>query len=209
MKNTISKKLGVLLVLGFSAAVYANSSVFAQTSPASNSADQTNTITNRITERKNALKLKLSSDQSQKITKNCVQAQKLIKSISAQDKNNATKRQQVYTNTSTQLNKVTDGLNKRSVDTTALNNIRDQFNTAANQYLVDASTYKTTMEDLSVMDCSVDPTGFEATLASARQLRIKLSSEVGQIKSIKSDLAQSLTKATNLLNNKNAQGAKQ
>jgi small-conductance mechanosensitive channel len=208
MKNIILRKLSVLLVFGFCVAVYANSTVIAQTSTASNSTVKADTITSRVTERKNTLKLQLNSAQTQKITKNCVDAQKTIKVVAAQDKSNATKRQHVYTNTSTRLNKVIDGLNKRSVDTAELASIRDQFNTAANQYLVDASTYKTTMEDLSVMDCSAEPTGFQATLTSGRQLRIKLANEVGQIKSTKTALAQSLTKATGLLNSKNAQGTK-
>jgi hypothetical protein len=111
-----------------------------------------------------------------------------------------------YTNISARLAKVVDGLSKQGVGTAELTSLQQRFNTSANQYLIDASEYETTIDDLSVMDCAADPTGFEATLTSARQSRIKLASDIGQVASAKTSLAQAITKATAALNSR--QGAK-
>jgi hypothetical protein len=86
-----------------------------------------------------------------------------------------------------------------------LKTLQSQFNDSANQYLVDASTYKTTMEDISEMNCSADPAGFMATLTSARQLRVKLASEVGQVASVKNSLVQALATAAEAFNTPKAQ----
>jgi hypothetical protein len=140
------------------------------------------------------------------IAKNCAASQKLVKSIAAQDKNNTNKRQTVYTNVSTRLSQVIGSLSKQGIDSTELKTIQAQFNDSANQYLTDAATYKTAMEDLSTMDCAADPAGFEATLASARQLRLKLAGEAGQIASAKSALVKALAKTANVLSAGSGQG---
>jgi hypothetical protein len=209
MNRSLTKNISALFTSGLCIFLLASSTVYAETSNATGTNTQSKAITDRVTQRKNLLKLQLTTDKSQKLIKNCTAAQKLIKSITAQENNKTTKRQQVYTNVSTRLNVVIDGLNKRSVDTTNLKSLQEQFNTTANQYLVDASTYKTTMEDLSEMDCTADPTGFAATLSTARQLRTKLSSEVGQVKAIKSQISQSVAKDISLVNNSAKQGAEQ
>jgi hypothetical protein len=167
--------------------------------------NQKTEITARITERKNTLKLQLSTAQNQKIVAKCVDAQKLIKSVTAEDNNNATKRKTVYTNISSRLALVVDGLNKQSVDVTQLKTLQLQFNNAANQYLVDTATYKTTMSDLSEMDCSADPAGFMATITSARQLRVKLANEAGQVASIKNSIIQALATAAQGFNTQKIQ----
>jgi biopolymer transport protein ExbD len=209
MKNFVAKYLGSLGVIGISGVVFMCGTVLAESNSIATTTAKTTTITERVTERKNTLKLQISAEQNAKLAKNCVESQKLIKSISAQDQNNANKRQQVYTNISSRLATVVAGLNKQGLDTTALKNIQSQFNAAANQYLVDDATYKTTIEDLSAMDCVADPTGFEATLTEARQLRKKLASEVGQVASVKTALTAELSKSISALNASKVQGAKQ
>jgi small-conductance mechanosensitive channel len=209
MNSKLTKNISALFSSGLCILLLASSSVYAETSNTAGTNTQTKEITDRVTQRKNLLKLQLPNDKSQKLAKKCTAAQKLIKSINAQDNNKATKRQQVYTNISTRLNIIIDGLNKRSIDTTELKSLQDQFNTTANQYLVDASTYKTAMEDLSEMDCTADPAGFAATLSTSRQLRTKLSSEVGQVKAIKSQISQSVANAVGLVNSSSKQGANQ
>jgi hypothetical protein len=209
MKSILTKNICALFSSGLCILLLASSTVYAETSNATGANTQSKAITDRVTKRKNLLKLQLTSDKSKKLIKNCTDAQKLIKSINAQDINKAAKRKQVYTNISTRLNIVVQGLSMRSIDTTELKSLQEQFNTTANQYLVDASTYKTTMEDLSEMDCVADPTGFAATLSTARQLRTTLASEVGQVKAIKSQISQSVTKAADLVNSSSTLGAKQ
>jgi hypothetical protein len=209
MKNFTSKHLGVLGLAGISVAILLCGTAIAATNTPETSASIPATISERLNERKSTIKLQLTADQTQKITKNCTSAQKLIKSISAQDQNNATKRKQVYTNVSSHLAQVIESLNKKGTDTTGLKNIQTQFNDAANQYLIDAATYKTTMEDLSAIDCASDPTGFDVTLTAARQLRTKLSSEVGQVASVKTLLTEELVKSASNVNKTQAQEPKQ
>jgi hypothetical protein len=207
MKKFITKKLGGAFIALFGLIVLTNGSVIAETATSSTSGTtQTTPMNQRISSRKNELKLQLTTAQSQNLAKKCISAQKRVKSIAAQDASNANKRQQVYTNISARLAKVVDGLSKQGVGTAELTSLQQRFNTSANQYLIDASEYETTIDDLSVMDCAADPTGFEATLTSARQSRIKLASDIGQVASAKTSLAQAITKATAALNSR--QGAK-
>jgi hypothetical protein len=193
MKTFMVKYLGSLGLIVITVVTLAGSSAVAAANNATQTTSQPSTAAERITERKNTLKLQISTAQSQKIVSKCAAAQKLIKSITAEDNNSANKRKLVYTNISTRLAKVIDGLNKQSAQ---LKTLQAQFNDTANQYLIDASTYKMTMEDLSEMNCSADPAGFMATLTSARQLRVKLASEVGQVASVKNSLVQAMATAT-------------
>jgi hypothetical protein len=200
MKTFMVKYLGSLGLIVITVVTLAGSSAVAAANNATQTTSQPSTAAERITERKNTLKLQISTAQSQKIVSKCAAAQKLIKSITAEDNNSANKRKLVYTNISTRLAKVIDGLNKQSIESTQLKTLQAQFNDTANQYLIDASTYKMTMEDLSEMNCSADPAGFMATLTSARQLRVKLASEVGQVASVKNSLVQAMATATAAFN---------
>jgi hypothetical protein len=194
---------GILAVLAGIAVLSFGSSIAAAASEATNS--QEPSVTQRVAARKNSLKLQLTAAQSQKLAKNCTSAQKRLKNIADQDEAKAAKRKQVYTNISARLAKVSDGLSRKGVDITDLTKLQQQFNTSANQYLIDASDYESSLDDLSQMDCSSDPAGFEVTLMSARQLRIKMASDTGQVASAKTSIAQAVTKAAEALNNK--QGA--
>lgn len=159
---------------------------------------QTSSLPDRLAQRKSALKLQISSERSQKLVKNCVSAQTRLKNIGTKDKSSADKRQETYTDLATRLNTIVRRLEIQGTDVSELKSAQSKFNSSINQYLSDMQTYKTTMDDIVVMDCKTDPSGFEATLTTARQLRAKLANDVSQIKSLKSELTDALSKAKSL-----------
>jgi hypothetical protein len=192
MKNSINSLRLILTV--FATSVYFSGAAFAQSSVA-----QPNSLDARVAQSKAALKLQLTSAQSQKISQKCSGAQNMIKTITAKDKLAADKRQQTYTNLSTQLTTEIRLLQNQGSDITELKSAQMQFDTALNRYLADVANYKTAMEDIVALNCTTDPVGFESLLTNARQLRVSLATDTAQVKTAKNALVQALsTVATSL-----------
>jgi hypothetical protein len=197
MKNTKILSGYILLMLGMVLCLV--SGVFAQ-SPTSNTSSATQQkIADRVTQRKNALKLQLATAQSQNIAKNCVAAQAILKHTAAKDKKMLDQRQELYANLSTRVTTTLRKLQLQNVDITDLKNTQIQFDAAVNQYIADVANYEDSISDTAVLDCTNDPTGFEATLINARQLKAKLADDAGNIKNARSLLSQSLQKAAGTL----------
>jgi hypothetical protein len=151
-----------------------------------------NGLADRVTQRKSALKTQLTTERSQRITKNCLAAQNGLKNILIKDKALAGKRQATYSELSTQLTTTIRKLNSQKVDITELKTAQMQLDAAMNKYLEDMVAYKATLEDIAKIECAADPSGFEATLISARQLRVKLADDGKQIKTAKITMVQAL-----------------
>jgi hypothetical protein len=198
MKNSSSLLRVVLTV--FAASLCLGSSAVAQTSSA-----KPNTLEERVAQSKATLKLQLSAAQSQKISQKCVAAQTLIKKVAAKDKTSADKRQQIYTDLSTQLTADIRTLQSQNVDVTTLKIAQAQFNVAINRYINDTATYETTVDDAIAVNCASDPLGFQSLLTSARQFRTALASDAAQIKDAKDTLAQTLILVAKQLSNTQAQ----
>jgi hypothetical protein len=165
--------------------------------------EQSTTLQQRIAQRKTAFKISLTAVQSQNIAKKCSAAQTALKTIQAKDKTKEFNRTQAYTDLATKLNTVVGRLDSQKVDTTNLKLEQTKFNSAINQYLADAATYKTALDDIVALNCIADPTGFQTALVEARQFRTKLSSDVQQIKSVNATLIKALGDLKNTLS-KNA-----
>jgi hypothetical protein len=111
-------------------------------------------------------------------------------------------RQELYANLSTRVTTTLRKLQLQNVDITDLKNTQIQFDAAVNQYIADVANYEDSISDTAVLDCTNDPTGFEATLINARQLKAKLADDAGNIKNARSLLSQSLQKAAGTLTTK-------
>ncbi len=131
---------------------------------------QSTSLPQRIVQRKASLKTALSGPESQRVSKACVLAQTSLQDIKTKDAAAADKRF-VYNDLASRLATNIDHLERQSIDTTKVKAQQATFKNAINKYLADAATYKNTMDDAVVMGCEADPSGFEATLLSARQLR--------------------------------------
>lgn len=179
------------------AATTSNSSLGPLVAP--NDPEQSTTLSQRVDQRKNATKVRLSASQANNIAQKCVTAQTGLQQIGAKDKAAAQTRTQTYSALATQLTNTVDQLQRQNVDTASLQTVQTQFNNSINQYLSDNATYKAAMDDAVVMDCASDPTGFEATLQTARQLRAQLASDAAKVKAILPQLTQDLNNAKEAL----------
>jgi hypothetical protein len=189
--STYILKQGVLIV---GTLMMLSASAFAQ-----NSSDSSQLkLSDRVATRKNSLNLQLSAAQSQKITKNCVAAQSILKNI-AKDKTALDNRQEVYADLSTRVTTTLRLLQLQKVDIEDLKNIQTQFDRTINQYIADASTYQESVNDAIAIDCLSDPVGFDATLVSARQLRVRLTDDTSKIKAARSLLVQALKNKADVL----------
>jgi hypothetical protein len=184
----------VLLVVARGAAYAAN--------PTSNVSTKPTALQQRVSQRKSSLNTQLTSLQAQILTSKCSPAQDILSKVKSKDNTTAEKRKQTYTELSAKVSSVTDILQKKGIDTTALKNAKDEYNSAANQYLIDSDSYKTAIEDVVSIDCKSDPAGFEATLVSSRQLRAKLATDSSQIKNKISEITKILASAKEELNKK-------
>jgi hypothetical protein len=158
-----------------------------------NDPEQSTTLPQRITQRKNTIKTKVSNAQLQTIAKKCAIAQTGLQDIKTKDKSKIEDRRQAYTDLASKLSTIIGHLERQNIDVTNLKSEQVKFNSNINQYLTDAETYKTALDDAVVMDCAADPAGFEATLVGARQLRSQLSNDSAQVKSEAAVLSKTLT----------------
>jgi hypothetical protein len=193
--------------MGVSAATMISSNVYAQNGATTNGPATTNVtdkskITDRVSERKNLLKLQFNQEQTQKISSNCVAAQARIKNIASTEKKAADKRQETYTNLSTRATTVLRSLQKQGLDISESKAAQIQFDAAINQYIADTSKYRDVVADSLEINCATDPVGFEATLTTARALRITMANDANQVKVARTILSQVLAKITESLKEK-------
>jgi hypothetical protein len=167
---------------------------------ASNNSTSSALLSQRTALRKAELNIQLSQSQTQALAQKCTAAQKALQAIKTKDEARIDKRKQAYTKLSAKLNEAVTGLQKQGANIESLKLQQQAFNTQANQYLIDAQTYATTLNDLVLLDCTKDPTGFEVTLLSARQLRTQLINDYALIKDTSVSLAKNLTDAEASLN---------
>jgi hypothetical protein len=146
----------------------------------------------RISERQSVLKLKLTAAQKKLLTTRCAAAQTKLQVLKTQDSTAAGKRQQIYSDLASRLEDIIVQLKVQGVDTTQLSTAQKNFNAAIDLYLADAMSYRAALDDAATIDCQTDPTGFEASLLSARQLRVQLAADVSKIKAIRPQLVKNL-----------------
>jgi hypothetical protein len=148
---------------------------------ASSQTEQT-TLADRMAFRRATYPVNLSAIQQKLLAGKCKTAQANLKNIQAKNLAANKERQDTYTSLTSRLNTMIDNLKNQGLDNSELKVAAGKFNSAVSQYTSDASSYNTTLEDISTMDCSADSPGFETTLLSARALRTQLSKDAASIK---------------------------
>ena len=155
-----------------------------------NSQEDSTTIDERMASRRP--KVQLSAADKSSIAAKCSLAQTAVNDRKTKDTKAASIRLQTYNELVKRLTFLVDNLSSQGSDATQLLNAQNYFVASINNYLNDAQTYKTAMDDLVVMDCQKDPAGFRATLTEARALRAKLGPDVNTIKNNLANLQKSL-----------------
>lgn len=190
--------IGLVLTLVVGAHVRADSEVLANlVVPAS--PEDTSTLEQRLAARKATYKGMLPAAANAAIAAKCGLAQSAIAEVKTTDAKTAAVRFDAYNSLSTRLSYLVDNLSSQGVDASKLLNAQNNFVGAINIYLLDASKYKTAIDDTVTVDCSKDPAGFKASLLETRQLRSKLASDVAAIKASTTDLRKALSAERQIL----------
>jgi chromosome segregation ATPase len=168
------------------------------TSP-SNSGSDTATedkkaITDRIAERKAALKTKLSTAEKTRITTKCKASQGNLSSVKGKLQGIETSRGEVYKNIQTRLTDLSTKLKNKGVDTTALDADIATLKTKIDTFNTDLTAYKQAVSDLATMDCATDPDGFKASLETARTALKKVGEDAKAVRSYLNDTVKPLLK---------------
>lgn len=176
-----------LFVVGTVAAIDAGTTTNTTTTPSSNetktlSTEEKQALTQRVTQRKDAMKTKLAAAEQQKIQSKCKSAQGVIAPLANGLETAHSKREQAYGGVIARLAMLLNKLKAQNVDTTKLQSEIDALKAQYAQYQADMTTYKQAVTDLKSMDCASDPAGFKASLDSARAALAKVQTDAAGIK---------------------------
>lgn len=129
-------------------------------------------LKSRLEQRKADMKTRVTATRQAALKKKCEAAQKgSIKSLSGRIKGLETSRNQVHENLISRLTKLSERLKTHNVDTAELDAEITQLVTLVDAFKADLAEYKQTISDLEEMDCTSDPTSFQASLEAARTAR--------------------------------------
>lgn len=159
----------------------------------------------RVQDRVSSLKIKLSAADQARIKAKCKAAQGVTTSLSKKADNLDTKRTEVYGAIIARLSTLEGKLQKQGVDITKLQSEIDVLKTKKTTFDTDFTAYKQAVADASGLDCTTDPTAFQASIQAARTAQEKVRTDSKDIRTyvtqtIKPTLEQikkSLTSTTN------------
>ena len=152
------------------------------------------TLEQRIAERKALLKTKLDTATQNRIKAKCAAAQKLVTNFKSRSDKIVENRQKAYEAVQTRLDTLITALEKSNIDVSTIEDLQTQVETAVNKLKTDVASYNQTISDLASMDCTTDPTGFKATLDTARTQRQQVVKDVVALKTLKGKIVSELAK---------------
>jgi hypothetical protein len=196
--GVVAAALAALLLIGVGVARADNGEVLANL-VVPPSREDTTTIDQRLADLKNTYKAQLPAANNANIVAKCTLAQSAIAEVKTKDTKAAAIRFDAYSSLAKQLSYLVDNLSGQSVDASVLLDAQNKFVGAINTYLVDASNYKTAIDDAVTVECRQDPAGFRATLLEARRLRGQLTSDVAAVKATTSDLRKAISTERQIL----------
>lgn len=161
--------------------------------------EKATTLAERIKQRKDELKLVLSSDAKQKLSNKCTPAQKVISTLKTRDSSIRGKHKLAYSRIAERMDVIIAKLTKQGLSTATLSNAQQRFVDSVNQYLLDAEAYRVAINDLAALACAAEPEGFQATLLTARTQREQLAKDVVAIAVAVSEVKTALADAKKAL----------
>ena len=126
------------------------------------------TITQRVSKYKLALKTQPTVAEQAKIKANCKAAQVKGRVLSTQITQKVVIRSAAYVTVTGKLDTLITDLKAANVDTAKLETERDELQKLITTYGTDLKTYQENIADMNSVDCLTDPTAFKAALESAR-----------------------------------------
>ncbi len=165
-------------------------------------------LSQRIAERKAALKTTLDAAAQTRIKAKCAAAQKLVTASKTRSDKAIQNRQKAYESISARMANLLTVLEKNNVDTTTIKDLQAQVKTAVEKLKTDVNTYNQTLTDLSAMDCTADPTGFKALLDTARTQRQQVAKDAAALRTLTGKITAELAKikGQNATTNTNSTG---
>lgn len=153
----------------------------ATTKPAELTEAQKKELQTRIQKRIADQKVKLTAAQQNRLATKCVSAQGALSSAGQRMDTVKAKRTEVYNNIIAKLTGLTTKLKAQNVDTTALESHIKVLQTKIDTYNTDLAAYKQAVSDMTAMDCSKDPTAFQASLEAARTALAKVRTDAAAV----------------------------
>jgi len=144
------------------------------TTPAPLTDEQKRLMQERIQKRKDALKLRLTTAQQNRLKDRCKNAQGKIQSEQSKVNGIETSRAKVHANVLSHLTKLETKLAAQGLNTTELKVQITVLQTKIATFNTDLVEYKAAVSDLAAMDCVADPVGFKSSLEATRTARKKL-----------------------------------
>lgn len=128
-------------------------------------------LNNRLKQRKELLKTRLSTAQKTRIQNKCKNSQGHLGRLKGKIHGLETSRGQVYDNLLNRLEKFSAKLTDKGLDSTELDANIVTLKEKIETFNTNLANYKQAVADLAEMDCEADPEAFQASLDTARDLR--------------------------------------
>lgn len=170
--------------------------VLAQTE--TNNQSTQKTMEQRIADRKTALKTKLDAALQARLKGKCKASQKLVTAAKTKSDKAIENRQKAYEAVQTRLDALVAALEKANIDTATIADLQTQVDTAIEKLKTDVTAYNQTLTDLAGMNCETDPTGFKATLETARTQRKQVAKDAADLRTLKGKIVNELAKIKGL-----------
>lgn len=148
--------------------------VMAQTAENNSQRPDSEELKTRLQERKDALNLRLSNAQKNRLQTRCKSSQGKLRSVEGRINGIETSRNQVYGNLVDRLKDLSAKLQTKNVDTADLDEQILSLEEQVATFKANLAEYKQAVSDLAAMDCESDPEAFKAALEQARTLRATL-----------------------------------
>lgn len=140
------------------------------------------TFEQRLAQRKAEQKITLASADSKRIVTRCVDVQTKIRTLSDTTNTLITAHTAVYNKIDAKLWVMIGQLKLADKDTFNLEKVRSDYVTKVTAFKDTATYYKQTLDDLVLVKCVTDPTGFKALLETARAYYGQLRTQVTEIR---------------------------
>lgn len=154
----------------------------------------------RVANDKSRLGNRLSAADETRIKGKCKAAQNLISAYSKKVDNFETSRQGVYTKITDRLTTLSQKLETagRTDDVASIQTHKDALQAKIDEVYAAIDDFQVALSDMSEIDCTADPTAFQAVLESARSYRATVNEKT---KAVREYYAQTLVKALAVIKN--------
>jgi hypothetical protein len=162
----------------------------------------------RLKARKETMAAKIAAYQQKRIQSRCKASQSLINKVSEKASAAKTSRDEIYNNMTKNALKLSDRMKENGQDTALLDKNIEELNMLIDKFKTDLKEMRQAAQDLTVMDCVADPSGFTSSLEVLRQAREDVTKDSQAIRDyIKNNLKPTLQDIRNNIGQVKQEGA--